>query len=66
MTKVEKIEDAVQKLTGVELAAFREWFQHFDAEEWDRQIEADLRAGKLDKLAGDAVADYEAGKAREI
>jgi hypothetical protein len=66
MTKVEKIEDAVQKLTIAELAAFREWFWSYDAEEWDRQIEADIRAGKLDKLAGEAIADHKAGKTREM
>jgi hypothetical protein len=38
----------------------------FDARLWDAQIEADAKAGKLDGLITEAVADYKAGKAREL
>jgi hypothetical protein len=33
---------------------------------WDEQIEADAKAGKLDRLLAEALADYKAGKAREL
>jgi hypothetical protein len=49
-----------------ELTKFRAWFVEFDHLLWDRQIEADSKAGKLDKLAAEALADYHAGRAREI
>ncbi len=51
MTKIEKIEQDVRKLKRNELSAFRRWFREFDSDEWDRQIEEDVLAGKLDKLA---------------
>ena len=66
MTRIESIEDAVQKLPPEELAEFREWFARFDAAAWDARIEADAAAGKLDAIAAEAKAEYQAGKAREI
>lgn len=51
MSMVENIEQEVKDLTPSEFAAFRRWFIEFDALLWDRQIEEDVRSGKLDKLA---------------
>jgi hypothetical protein len=62
MGKVEKIENQVRALSAEELAAFRKWFREFDAEAWDREIEADALAGKLDALADRALSDHRAGK----
>ena len=55
-----------QELTSSELAAFREWFQEYDAIEWDEQIERDALAGRLDKLAEKALSDHKAGRTKEI
>ena len=66
MTKIEKLEREVQELSRAELAAFREWFREYDSDEWDRQIEEDVRAGKLDALAEEAIADYKAGRTNEL
>jgi len=66
MTKVEKIEQDIRKLNRKELLAFRRWFREYDSDEWDRQIEDDLRTGKLDKLAEEALAEHRAGKTKEI
>jgi hypothetical protein len=66
MTKVEKIEQDVCELNHDELLAFRKWFREYDSDEWDRQIEEDVRAGKLDKLAEEALAAHRAGKSKEL
>lgn len=66
MTKVEKLKREVQKLSRTELAAFREWFQKYDSAEWDKQIEKDVRAGRLDKLAEEALAEHKAGRTKEL
>ena len=66
MTKVEKIEQDVRKLNHDEVLAFRKWFREYDSDEWDRQIEEDVRAGKLDKLAEEALAAHRAGKSKEL
>jgi hypothetical protein len=55
MSKIERIERDVQALAPKELAAFRKWFQEFDAAAWDVQIEDEVRAGKLDGLADAAL-----------
>jgi hypothetical protein len=51
MSTVEEIEDALRRLSSEELAAFRAWFAQMDAAAWDRQIEEDVAAGRLDVLA---------------
>jgi len=66
MTKIEKIEQVVRKLNRDELSAFRRWFREFDSDEWDLQIEEDVRAGKLDKLADEALAAHRAGMSKEL
>jgi hypothetical protein len=66
MNEVEHIEQRVEHLSPQDLVKFRAWFIDFDARVWDEQIEADAKAGKLDRLIAEAVADYEAGKAREL
>ena len=66
MTTVEDIEKAVSKLAGDELARFRAWFEEFEAARFDRQIERDARGNKLDRLADAALADFHAGRAKEL
>ncbi len=51
MCTLKEIESAVSRLSADELIVFRDWFAEFEAQAWDRQIEADVAAGKLDKLA---------------
>ena len=63
MGKIEDIEKAVSKLSPDELARFRAWFEAFDADCFDEKIEHDAKAGKLDRLAEQALADFRAGQA---
>jgi hypothetical protein len=66
MRTAQEVEKAVSKLPPHELARFRVWFEQFDAEVWDKQFEEDAASGKLDKIADRAIADYKAGKAKEL
>lgn len=66
MSKVESIEQQIEKLSPAELAAFRRWYAAFDAEAWDSQFEADVKAGKLDALADKALQSHAAGKSTKI
>jgi hypothetical protein len=66
MGNVQSIEKAVEALPPSELAEFRRWFAEFDSAAWDKQIEQDAASGKLDRLAAEALADYQAGSAREL
>ena len=66
MTKIEKLETEIRKLSPKELATFREWFATFDAAAWDQQFEDDAKAGKLDRLADEALADHRAGRSQKL
>lgn len=66
MTRVEKLEWGVQELSREELAAFRDWFRSYDSDDWDRQIEEDVKAGKVHSLAERAIAEHKAGRTKEI
>ncbi|HEU5178028.1 MAG TPA: hypothetical protein VFU24_11310 [Burkholderiales bacterium] len=66
MSKIEELEQKVQALSPEELAQFREWFLEFDWAAWDRQLERDVRAGKLDALAEKALRDHAAGKTKPL
>ena len=66
MTTVEDIEKAVTELPIDQFARFRAWFEDFDAARLDDKIEQDVAAGKLEQLADRALADFRAGRAREL
>jgi len=59
---LEDLESAVSRLSATEFARFREWFDDFAADQWDRQIEADIVAGRFDAAGRKADQDFEAGR----
>ena len=59
---VEEIEAAISQLSPDDLAQLADWFREFQARAWDQQLEADVKAGKLDQLARQAKEDFAAGK----
>jgi hypothetical protein len=59
---VQELQSAVAGLSPGELAAFAQWFENFVADEWDKQIEADVLSGKLDHLARRADEHFDAGR----
>jgi len=66
MSRLETLERDVQSLTPEELAKFRAWFAEYDWQLWDRQLEQDIAAGKLDAMAAEALAEYERGETTEL
>jgi hypothetical protein len=62
MGNIENIERQIEALSPEELAQFRAWFLEFDWTVWDRQLEADIQAGKLDRLVHKARRDHAADK----
>jgi hypothetical protein len=59
---VEELQAAVAQLTAEELDRFSQWFAEFLAEQWDRQIEADILAGRLNAAGRRADLEFEAGR----
>jgi DNA-binding PadR family transcriptional regulator len=63
---ITEIEQAITELSPEELARFREWFDEYYADVWDKQIEKDAKAGRLDKLISEADEEYEAGSSKPL
>ena len=66
MVKVQEIQAAIEALPHTDYARLRRWFSQRDWKQWDKQIEADSEAGKLDFLLKEAAADKAAGRLREL
>ena len=66
MTTLEEIEKAVTRLTPEQLAKFRAWFEDFQEQALDEQIERDAKASKLDRLAEEALRAHREGRSREL
>jgi hypothetical protein len=66
MADIDEITRAVSQLPPGDLAAFRAWFDTFDAARFDRDIESTAEAGKLDSLAEQALADHKARRTRPL
>jgi hypothetical protein len=63
---ISEIEQAITELSPEELARLRAWFDEYYAEVWDKQIEDDVKAGRLDKLISEANEEYEAGSSKPL
>ena len=59
---IEELESVVSGLSSEELSRFSQWFEEFLADQWDRQIEQDMRSGGLDAVLKRADDHYEAGR----
>ena len=61
-----ELETAVAQLPADDLTLFARWFEEYMADAWDRRIEADILAGRLDEAGRRADADVEAGLCRPL
>ncbi len=66
MLTIEQIEAAILELPPDKFHQLLEWFSELDYRRWDEQLEQDIATGKLEDLAQEAIADFEAGRYREI
>lgn len=66
MTTIHEIEQAIRSLEPKDIATLRDWFAAFDAEVWDRQLEQDVAAGRLDRFAQEALRDLDEGRCRDL
>ncbi len=66
MTKLEKIEQEIAALPQADVFKLASWFAEFHAGLWDKQIAEDVTAGRLDKLAEQALVDHKAGRTRPL
>lgn len=50
MLNTQELKATVSKLSAGDLNEFTEWFEEFIAQQWDKQIESDILAGRLDQI----------------
>jgi hypothetical protein len=67
MPSVAEIISAVKNLSEQEKGEFLERLAEVDFDDaWDREIEADVKAGRLDHLIAQAEADIGAGRTKPL
>jgi hypothetical protein len=66
MSTVAEIESAIKNLKAPEIYRVGDLVDELREELWDRQIDADAKAGRLDKLAEKALEDYRAGRCKPL
>ena len=54
MSAIEQIEQAIEKLSPEDFIRLSEWIYEREQSQWDRDLDADSIAGKLDSLFNEA------------
>jgi hypothetical protein len=63
---IEEIETAITQLPAQEVKRLLAWLEDYHHRVWDRQIEGDLEAGRLDTLLSEVESEYQAGRAQPL
>jgi hypothetical protein len=66
MASIEEIKSAIETLSPSEFVRLRNWLLEKDWHEWDRQIEANSKAGKLDFLIDEAAEEKAKGTLKDL
>lgn len=66
MSRIAKIQQEILALPQADYMQLRQWFSELDWEKWDRQIESDSDAGKLDFLISEALEEKEKGTLQDL
>ena len=66
MNQLETIEKQITELDRDSYNRLRDWFLEFDYSVWDKKIESDSNAGKLDFLINAALTEYHEGKTKDL
>jgi len=64
--QVYELIENIKKLPKNDLRILLEWIENFEQELWDKEFEEDVRLGKLNKLAEQAIRDFRAGKCLKL
>jgi hypothetical protein len=66
MSKVEENKAAIEALPEDEYVQLRKWFSEKDWQKWDKEVEEDSEAGRLDFLIKEALEEKESGKLKDL
>lgn len=66
MSKIDQLKAEIERLPSEEFAELFRWVSEKDWERWDRQIEADSQAGRLDFLVREAREEKAKGNLKDL
>ena len=66
MPTVAEIQQSIMSLPKSDYARLRNWLFEYDWQEWDREFEEDVKAGKLDFLASQAAGAKRHGTLEDL
>jgi hypothetical protein len=66
MSNLQQIEEAIDKLPRDEAFQLGAWLERRLNDQWDDQIESDVAAGRLDKIAQQAICEHRAGNSQSF
>ncbi len=66
MNSFAEIEAAIMQLSEGEIRDLSNWLQEYINDSWDKQIEADAKSGRLDRLIQGAKADIDTNQVKPL
>jgi hypothetical protein len=66
LSRIDRLKAEIESLPGEEIAELFRWLSEKDWEKWDKEIEADSQAGKLDFLAREARDEKAKGRLKDL
>lgn len=66
MSKVDELKTEIERLPQEEFTELVRWLSAKDWERWDKEIEADSAAGKLDFLVREALEEKAKGTLKDL
>jgi hypothetical protein len=63
---ITEIQQAVTNLPKADYLQFQAWLSEYDNQRWDKEIEQDLKGGRLDTLINQTLDQIERGEYRAI
>ena len=63
---VQEIEKAIAQLPRSEVTELLRWFEEFQGQSWDEQIERDAKSGRFNALVEQAKAEHAAGESKPL
>jgi hypothetical protein len=66
MSKIEDLKTEIERLPSEEFAELFRWLSEKEWERWDREIEVDAQAGRLDFLIHEANQEKSKGELKDL
>lgn len=66
MNLLEQIQSKIYELSKEERARLREWFDEFDGDSWDKDLDEHIKEKKLERDAEKAKREFSDGKFKDL